>query len=167
LRWTNLLKDRGVGRVFRAHLRDECRRNYSTTSVNQFNRFITYLWEPRARATPPRLGGTPRHPVPGVGGPKSTSWGLDRDGRRKRDAAAPRSGPHRSIRSARHSLCAPVTPTRRRSRAVRRLLFPARPRRADCNLSLSRILFALAKEVSHFGLETGQSRRSRRDFLRR
>src|SRR6516165_10487134 len=56
---------------------------------NQFNGFTTYLRRPRVRATPPRLGGTPRPPVLDAGGRKSTVWRLD--SRWQWDATEPRS----------------------------------------------------------------------------
>src|SRR6516165_2074784 len=100
---------------------------------NQFNGFTTYLRRPRVRATPPRLGGTPRPPVLYAGERKSTVWRLD--SRWQWDTAKPRSpgcGARRGLEG--------------------------QDERSPCNLSLSTILFARAKEVSHFGPETGKSR---------
>src|SRR6516165_3639439 len=89
--------------------------------VNQFNGFTTYLRRPRARATPPRLGGNPPAPGPRCWRAKIRGSGglvLMADG-----GAMPRSlDPH--VRCQ--------TRMGRSGRAI------------TCNLSLSTILFARA-----------------------
>src|SRR6516162_8682817 len=86
----------------------------------------------------PGLGGTPRPPVLDAGERKSTVWRLD--SRWKRDTAKPRSlgcGASRGLEG--------------------------QDERSPCNLSLSTILFAPAKGVSHFP-ERHVSHPFQRDF---